>query len=61
MRPVAILAAGSTFVGCVLAGFAVGIGLARRTGASSWAIVGVFAGLLLGVGSVTVLLGRSLR
>ncbi|MGC2131588.1 MAG: hypothetical protein WA629_15995 [Candidatus Aquilonibacter sp.] len=42
------LTAGSTFTVCVFAGFAGGLGLAHRTGASLWAVAGLFAGVLVG-------------
>lgn len=61
MKPLALAAAGATFVGCVLAGFALGLLAAARTGASWWAILGVFAGLLAGAGGVAGLLRRALR
>jgi len=44
----AALTAGSTFAVCVLAGFAGGLAIARRTGAPLWAIAGLFAGVVLG-------------
>jgi ethanolamine transporter EutH len=42
------LAAGSTFAVTVLAGFAGGLALAHRTGASLWVIAGLFLGVFLG-------------
>ena len=45
-----LIAAGSTFVAFVLGGFAAGLFLASRTGASWWVIPGTFAGLVLGIG-----------
>ena len=59
MRPIAAVAAGATFVGSVVAGFALGVAAARQTGASWWAIVGVFGGLLAGVLGVAVQLRRA--
>ena len=50
MKGELLLAAGSTFVGCVLGGFVLGIVVSNRTGASWWVIVGTFAGLFLGIG-----------
>ena len=45
-----LVAAGSTFVAFVLGGFALGLFVAGRTGASWWVIPGTFVGLLLGIG-----------
>ena len=56
-----LIAAGSTFVGFVAAGFVGGLLLAGRTGASWWVIVGTFAGLFLGVGTFAVQIVRSTR
>ena len=47
-----IVAAGTIFVGAVAAGFAVGVILAQRTGASWWPVVGLLIGLLVGALSV---------
>jgi hypothetical protein len=44
----AAVAAGSTFAVAVLLGFGCGLMLAHRTGEGFWAIVGLFAGVLLG-------------
>jgi hypothetical protein len=60
MKPVALLAAGATFVGTVVVGFGIGIAAAKQTGASWWALVGVFAGLVVGVAGVVVQLRRAL-
>jgi hypothetical protein len=60
MKPLAIVAAGATFVGCVLAGFAAGLAAGRATGAAWWPIAGMFAGLVAGAGSVAVQFRRSL-
>ncbi len=56
-----LLAAGSTFVGFVAAGFVIGLVLANRTGASWWVIVGTFVGLFGGIGLFAVQLVRSLK
>jgi hypothetical protein len=56
-----LVAAGSIFVGFVLGGFALGLVLANRTGASWWVIVGTFVGLFGGVGLFAVQLVRSLK
>lgn len=58
---VALLAAGATFVGSVVGGFAVGIVVARQTGSSVWALAGVFLGLLVGVWGVVVQFRRAVR
>jgi F0F1-type ATP synthase assembly protein I len=57
----ALLAIGSTFVALVLSGFALGLLLANRTGASWWVIVGTFAGLFLGLGTFAFQIMRSVR
>ena len=56
-----LVAAGSTFVGFVLGGFALGLVIANRTGAAWWVIVGTFAGLFAGVGLFAVQLVRSVK
>jgi hypothetical protein len=61
MRVVVVVAAGATFVGCVVGGFALGVAVAQRTGASWWAIAGVFAGLLAGTAGVVTQLRQALR
>lgn len=61
MTPVAVAAAGATFVGTVVAGFVVGLLAARATGASWWVIVGIFAGIVLGIAEVALFLRRALQ
>jgi len=56
-----LFAAGSSFVGFVAGGFALGLVLANRTGASWWVIVGTFAGLFGGIGLFAFQLVRSLK
>ena len=58
---VAVLAAGAIFVGSVVGGFVAGILVARQTGASWWALAGVFAGLIVGVSGVVAQFRRAVR
>jgi hypothetical protein len=44
----AALTAGSTFAATVLLGFALGLGVARWTGAPLWTVGGLLAGVLAG-------------
>ncbi|MBC5828696.1 MAG: hypothetical protein GIW98_00700 [Candidatus Eremiobacteraeota bacterium] len=52
---------GAIFAGSVLAGFGLGLVVANHTGNSEWAIVGFFAGLLLGGCVAALELSRVLR
>ncbi len=52
---------GAIFVGCTLGGFALGVAAADRTGASWWAIVGLFGGLVLGGGIALSQVVRSVK
>ena len=47
-----LLGAAAAFVGTVVGGFLVGILLARATGAAIWPVVGLLAGLALGIGAI---------
>lgn len=61
MNGVTLLAAGAAFVGMVVVGFAAGIYVARQTGASWWALVGVLGGLVLGTLAVARQFRRALH
>ena len=61
MKPLAIVAAGASFVGAVVVGFGAGIYAARQTGSSGWALVGILAGLLVGAAGVALQFRRALR
>ena len=61
MRPLVVVAAGATFVGCVVGGFALGVALARQTGASWWALAGIFAGFVAGTWGVVTQVRYVLR
>ncbi len=52
-----LLAAAGGFAGTVIAGFVIGIVLARITGAAWWTL----AGLLVGLGLGALLIARALR
>ncbi|MEO9170633.1 MAG: AtpZ/AtpI family protein [Candidatus Baltobacteraceae bacterium] len=46
MKPA--LTAGATFAGAAIAGFAIGLYAGKASGHSWWAVVGLFAGVVLG-------------
>jgi hypothetical protein len=56
-----LLAAAGAFTGTVVGGFLLGLALARVTGASWWPIVGLFGGLVVGIGAVAAALRPFLR
>ena len=55
-----VLASGSTFVACTLAGLLAGIWVSSRSGQSLWVPAGLFGGLALGGYAAFRLLQRSL-
>lgn len=61
MNPARLVGLGAIFVGCTLGGFALGVVAANRTGASWWAIVGLFGGLVLGGGIAVSQVVRSVK
>ncbi|MDB5028306.1 MAG: hypothetical protein JWO66_1995 [Candidatus Eremiobacteraeota bacterium] len=56
-----LLAAAGAFTGTVIAGFLLGLLVARVTGAGWWVIVGLFGGLAAGIAAVAVALRPFLR
>lgn len=52
---------GALFVGCTLGGFALGVAASNRTGASWWAIAGLFGGLVVGGGIAISQVVRSVK
>jgi hypothetical protein len=49
---VRLVGAAAAFVGTVVGGFLLGILLARATGVAIWPIVGLLAGLAVGIGAI---------
>ena len=56
-----LIGLGALFVGCTLGGFALGVWAANRTGASWWAIAGLFGGLVVGGGIAVSQVVRSVK
>lgn len=61
MNPSRLAGLGALFVACTLGGFALGVVAANRTGASWWAIVGLFGGLVIGGGIAVSQVVRSVK
>lgn len=58
---VPVLAAGSSFAICVLAGLALGVWVGARTGQALWGPIGLAAGFALGAYAAVRLFARSLQ
>jgi hypothetical protein len=61
VNPARLAGLGALFVGCTLGGFALGVLASNRTGASWWAIVGLFGGLVVGGGIAVSQVVRSVK
>ena len=51
-----LIAASAAFTGTVIAGLAIGLFVAKATGAGWWMPVGLFAGLAVGIGVIVAAL-----